>query len=95
MLKNTVHRTSLRNIINIIYEKTYWTEGAEEMENTVMSARKAALFLGLHVQTLRDWADRGRVPHEMNHRGWRLFRISDLERLKQDLEAQKGNARLN
>lgn len=63
------------------------------MEDMVMSARKAALFVGVHVMTLRDWADRGRVPHEVNHRGWRLFKISDLERLKRDLEAKKGNAR--
>jgi excisionase family DNA binding protein len=40
----------------------------------------AAKFLGVSVNTLRKWADEGRIPVHINPaNGYRLFRQADLE----------------
>ena len=67
--------------------------GGSKMQNEVMTLNKSADYLGIWCQTLRTWADRGRIPCIKEHRGWRYFKVSDLERVKRDLEAKKGNAR--
>jgi excisionase family DNA binding protein len=58
-----------------------------------MTVNAAANYLNVWHQTLRIWADRGKIPCTRDRRGWRLFKVADLERLKRDLEAKNGNAR--
>ena len=42
---------------------------------------EATLFLGVSRNTLRKWADEGRIPVRVNPvNGYRLFRREDLER---------------
>lgn len=47
---------------------------------------EAAEILGCSQNTLRAWADAGRVPVQRNPaNGYRLFRRSDLERLLREI----------
>ena len=43
---------------------------------------EAARILGVSVNTVRNWARDGKIPHYRNPaNGYRLFRLSDLELL--------------
>ena len=40
-----------------------------------VASRKAAAVLGLHPQTLRRYADQGKIPHYRNSAGQRLYDV--------------------
>ena len=47
-----------------------------------LSVSKAARYLGVHPQTLRNWERRGRIKVEhINTRGDRRFKVSELDRI--------------
>ncbi|MFF3558956.1 helix-turn-helix domain-containing protein [Streptomyces sp. NPDC002574] len=46
-----------------------------------MTAQEAALFAGVHIQTLRSWVRRGHLePGGLNAQGRYLFRLGDVAR---------------
>ena len=55
---------------------------------------RAAEFLGIAQNTLRKWADEGRIAVRVNPaNGYRLFRQKDLERfLKDAAKPKKGRS---
>ena len=56
-------------------------------EEKTLSAGEAAAYLGIHIKTVRAWADRGWLPSVRWPNGWRRFRRSDLD------EAQRRMSR--
>ncbi len=57
-----------------------------------MRIAEAAEFLGVHHNTLRNWGRTGKVPeyrHPVNN--YRLYRVSDLEKLLTMTERSVGN----
>jgi excisionase family DNA binding protein len=47
-----------------------------------MYAAEAALYVGVHHNTIRKWADRGELPMHRNPvNGYRLFKRTDLDKL--------------
>ena len=51
-----------------------------------LPSRKAAEFLGLHPNTLRSYADKGKIPHYRNSAGQRLYDVESY--LKGDREQE-------
>ena len=50
------------------------------IENTLLNVRKTARLLDVHPNTLRNWANQGRLPcYTVNSRGDRRFRLEDIE----------------
>ena len=50
-----------------------------KLSDYVLTA-EAAQILGVSVNTVRNWAKDGRIPHHRNPaNGYRLFRLRDLE----------------
>lgn len=48
-----------------------------------LSTTSAARLLGVHPDTLREWADEGKVPSWRTPGGHRRFRVDDLETFRQ------------
>ena len=66
-----------------------------KLSEYVMTA-EAAEILGVSQNTLRGWAEQGKVPmHRNPANGYRLFRRSDLERLLSEIfdSFEKGRSR--
>jgi excisionase family DNA binding protein len=51
-------------------------------EEKVLTAGEAADYLGVHVKTVRKWADRGWLASVRWPNGWRYFRRSDLDEMR-------------
>jgi excisionase family DNA binding protein len=53
----------------------------DEERQRRLSSSEAAKFLGVNVKTLRDWADKGWIPHLRgpSDRSRRWFELADLE----------------
>ena len=50
------------------------------IENGLLNVRKTARLLDVHPNTLRNWANQGRLPcYTVNSRGDRRFRLEDIE----------------
>ena len=55
---------------------------------------EAAEFLGVSQNTLRKWADDGRIPVRVNPaNGYRLFRSEDLERFLKSIDSSETRRR--
>lgn len=48
-------------------------------EEKTLSVQEAADLLGVHIKTVRSWADRGLIPVLRWPNGWRRFRRADLD----------------
>lgn len=59
------------------------------MNEFQFSVNEAAKILGCHGNSVRQWVARGILPDVRDSRGYRLFRLSDLLRLRTNLE-QRG-----
>ncbi len=55
-----------------------------------LSIREASRFLGVHIGTMRDWADAGKLPSYRTPGGHRRFSTSDLQTF---LQQQKQNSK--
>jgi excisionase family DNA binding protein len=53
---------------------------------STLSVHEAAELLGVHEKTIRAWADKGLLPVIKWPNGWRRFRPTDLETVKQQME---------
>ncbi len=51
------------------------------MPSRPLSITKAAAYLGVHTDTLRGWADEGKIPTTLTVGGHRRFRVVDLDAL--------------
>jgi predicted site-specific integrase-resolvase len=56
------------------------------MKQQLIGITKAARILGVHPNTLRKWADEGRVPHVLLPSGYRRFSIVAMERFRHQME---------
>ena len=54
-------------------------------EEKLLTAGEAAAYLGVHLKTIRAWADKGWVPSTRWPNGWRYFRRDDLDAMRQRL----------
>jgi DNA-binding transcriptional MerR regulator len=63
-----------------------------EHEPRLLGVRAAARELGVHENTVRNWADRGILPVAQllpgHHRGFRRFDPAEVERLRRQLQRQ-------
>jgi excisionase family DNA binding protein len=56
-------------------------------DEPTLSVHDAAKLLGVHVKTVRAWADKGLLPVIKWPNGWRRFRRSDLEEVRVRMES--------
>jgi DNA-binding transcriptional MerR regulator len=56
-----------------------------------LETASAARLLGIASETVRDWANRGLLPCEKTDTGRRIFKRSDLERVRQEREAKRNH----
>lgn len=65
-----------------------------EKLDTYLTIKEAAEFLGVSLNTLRNWGRDGKVPMHRNPvNGYRLFKTSDLERLLRDTQLSRSGPR--
>ncbi len=65
-----------------------------EKLDTYLTIKEAAEFLGVSLNTLRNWGRDGKVPMHRNPvNGYRLFRKSDLEQLLRDTQQSRSKPR--
>ncbi len=65
-----------------------------EKLDTYLTIKEAAVFLGVSLNTLRNWGRDGKVPMHRNPvNGYRLFRKSDLEQLLRDTQQSRSKPR--
>ena len=56
----------------------------------VLTVSEAARALDVAAQTIRDWADRGKLPAMRTNGGQRIFHRSDVERVQQERRTAHG-----
>jgi excisionase family DNA binding protein len=57
--------------------------GGEPMpERNLLTAGEAAEYLGVHIKTVRAWADKGWLASVRWPNGWRYFRREDLDEMR-------------
>jgi excisionase family DNA binding protein len=62
-----------------------------EKLDAYLTIKEAAEFLGVSLNTLRNWGRDGKVPMHRNPvNGYRLFQKSDLERLLRDTQQSRS-----
>ncbi len=54
-------------------------------DQKLLTISEAARQIGVHQNTLRGWADRGLVPVVKLPSGYRRFKPSDIERVREDM----------
>jgi len=59
------------------------------LTDRLLALTKAAEALGVHRNTLRDWADEDKIPHVRTVGGHRRFKQSDIDRLLGNLPIDK------
>ncbi len=65
----------------------------DKLSEYAMTA-EAAEFLGVSQNTLRAWAEDGKIPvHRNPANGYRLFRKSDLKKFLREVERSAKNPR--
>lgn len=65
-----------------------------EKLDTYLTIKEAAKFLGVSLNTLRNWGRDGKVPMHRNPvNGYRLFKRPDLERLLLDTQQSRNEPR--
>ncbi|MBI3964836.1 MAG: MerR family transcriptional regulator [Chloroflexi bacterium] len=64
------------------------------MDEKLLTIKEAARLLTVHQDTLRSWADKGKVPMVKLPSGYRRFKPSDIARLRRDmgLDTEEGKA---
>ena len=50
-----------------------------------MFSNAAREFLQCSIQALRNWTDKGHIPHQKNEFGWRTYELKDLEEFKKKI----------
>ena len=58
---------------------------AEQEGRKLLSISEAARRLGIHENTLRQWADRGKVKHVRLMSGVRRFDPEEIERIRREM----------
>lgn len=62
-----------------------------EKLDTYLTIKEAAEFLGVSLNTLRNWGRDGKVPMHRNPvNGYRLFKKSDLEQLLRETQQSRS-----
>lgn len=65
-----------------------------EKLDAYLTIKDAAEFLGVSLNTLRNWGRDGKVAMHRNPvNGYRLFKTSDLERLLRDTQQSRSGPR--
>ena len=60
----------------------------------VMTVSEAARELDVAAQTVREWADAGKLPVERTSGGMRLFRRQDVEHIGRERRRLRGEGEL-
>ncbi len=61
-----------------------------ELEETLLTTGEAARILERSVERVRDYEREGKLPVQRTRSGQRLFKLSDVERLKKSLKPKRG-----
>jgi len=64
-------------------------------DEKMLTVSEAAEYLGIHIKTVRAWADKGWLPSVRWPNGWRYFRHADLNEMRQRMDtttAPEGKA---
>ena len=59
----------------------------------LISLTAAARLLGVHQNTLRNWADRGHVAHVRLPSGHRRFTVAEIRRLQDEMAVERGETK--
>jgi len=55
-----------------------------ESSDQIITSGEAAKVLGVHINTIRRWTETGSLPcYRVGPKGWRMIKISDIEKLVQ------------
>lgn len=52
-------------------------------DNEFISAKEAASMLGIAVPTFYQYGRKHAIPYEKDISGWRVYRVEDIERVRQ------------
>jgi excisionase family DNA binding protein len=63
---------------------------AEPADHKLLNISEAARRLGIHDNTLRQWADRGKVKHVRLMSGVRRFDPDEIERVRREMGYEGG-----
>lgn len=55
--------------------------------------KDAAEMLGVHQNTLRNWADKGLIAHIRLPSGHRRFERAEIDRLREEMEFERGETK--
>lgn len=58
----------------------------------VCTSGEGARLIGVSVETIRSWADRGKVPCMKTLAGRRVFKVADLRRMSARRSHKRGGA---
>ena len=59
--------------------------------NELLTVSEAARELDVAAQTVREWADGGKLPTKLTAGGQRIFQRTDVERVREERRTAHGN----
>ena len=62
----------------------------QENQPELISLTAAAKLLGIHQNTLRNWADKGLIAHVRLPSGHRRFTFAEIRRLRDEMAVERG-----
>ena len=64
------------------------------MKKGLVTIQSAAEILGVSVETLRNWDKKGKLKATRDENGYRLYRISELEKFAKDAGLKRPSRKI-
>ncbi len=62
-------------------------------QQQLIGLTEAARLLGVHQNTLRNWADKGLIAHVRLPSGHRRFEVQEVDRLREEMGVERGETK--